>query len=88
MQGQKISRKERKLRQKAMEQSGDVEDARVWRTPDIARQDLLDSWSEDAGAWDLEDIDPETRDQLWDMVVEAYFGPSTGPDLRTETESA
>lgn len=69
---------------KAIEQSGDA--TLIWTSAEVARQDLLDSWPEDAGAWDIEDIDTEARDLLWDMVVEAYFGPTTGPDLDNKEE--
>lgn len=72
--------------QKAMEQSGDA--TPIWVSAEVARQDLLDSWSEDAGAWDIEDIDTETRDQLWDMVVEAYYGPRPAPEAEQKAIEA
>lgn len=71
--------------QKAMEQSGDTETR--WTTSEIARQDLQDSWPEDAEAAGLDPEDTETRDQLWDMVVEAYFGPTAPTTPTTETLS-
>lgn len=60
--------------QRVMEQGGDVEDAKIWRTPEIARQDLQENWESDAGCWELDPEDTETRDKLWDMVVAEYFG--------------
>ena len=65
--------------QKAMEQSGDTETQ--WTTTEIARQDLQERWDSDAEAAGLDPEDTETRDQLWDMVIEAYYtiDPDTDP---------